>query len=429
MFALDLAGVTFIKNMLNKIKFLVEKIKDWLPKAQSQIKAHAAEIEAKIKQENLNPLPQSQIKTLSHEINRLPIPQTYRDAIQSKLTEAIAQWQEQEDAANSLVILGSPVEPLSKILNEALADWEQQHFWTIKILSWSERPSNYVTIKSQLLQEMGWTQDNHQQSEKSRVLMVIPDLSLCFLRCIDGLDGIEYLQDLLLNNRSQFWLIGCNEWAWQYFNIICQLEAYFDHTFSLPPLEDLELKQWLTPISKMIKFNFLNGKNNQNQGSQLKDDNEENWSSSSEQDYFQKLEVISQGLSSVAAKLWLLSFRIQEEKDEEEKNNDELTSANKSEPEIKENIVLKLPNLNNLPELTKNEFYILFSLGLHGELTLSELALSLGEPKNTVQNQVQVLRQLGLLNFNNNRLRLNPVYYLQLKKDLVNNYFLTEGAK
>jgi hypothetical protein len=415
-----------------KIGALIEQIKHWFPKAQAQLQAQANDLENKINHQSLNPLPHDKITYLSNRIDSLPTACSHRVAVQSKLQEAIAQWQEQEDAPNSLVVLGSPVEPIGKILNESLAEWEQQHLWLKKSLSWSTRPPHYSMIKSQLSEEIGLAQEvkpihnNYKTTPlaaeplREQVLMVIPDLSWCFLRCVDGLEGIEYLQDLLFNNRSLFWLIGCNDWAWNYLDAVCQLGTYFGEILSLPPLEDLELKEWLTPVSETIEFDFGDGQNNQNNdNSDMEKENEENWVSSAQQSYFEHLATICLGLTTVGARLWLLSLGIRKQEDESDHSD-----ALESEDEVSQTIIQERATLPDLPKLTKDDLYILFSLCLHGGLSLSELALSLGDPENRVQDRVQVLCRSGVLIRSKNLLWVNPAHYPRLKRDLADNHLL-----
>ena len=404
-----------------KIGFLIEQFRNWFPEAQAKFKAQAAEIEAKVRQRNLTPLPPSQITTLSNQIDRLAIPDCYLTTVKSKLSEAIAQWQQQQDAPNSLVVLGSPVEPVGKIVNEVLANWHNQDIVSLKSVSWSHRPPNYSSIKSQLSQEIDRVEDVTGDANKHQVMIIIPDLSWCFLRCVDGLDAIEYIQDLLFQDRSRFWLIGCNSWAWKYLNVVCQLGGYLEQTLSLPDLKDIELKEWLTPVAETIPLDFDNDHNSLHDNLNSDTDNQEDWVSSSQQNYFKHLAEISLGSTSVAARLWLLSLGIEKQEDQPDS-----AEASESENQSSSTVILAKAILPDLPELTKDDHYLLFSLCLHGQMTLSELALSLGERQPKIQNQVQALWRSGILERSQDLLKVNPAHYPQLKKDLSNNHFLID---
>jgi hypothetical protein len=403
--------------MLSPIKFLTEKIRDWLPKAHTKFKAQAAEIEAKVKQNNLHDLPESQKTRLKNALKNLSIPLSYQEAIKSKLTEAIAKWQKEKDAANTLLILGNPMENISKILKETLAEWKEQELYSIKLFPSSSIHSNYSTIKSQILEEIGISKDNKKSKplEENPVLIIIPDLSKCFLRCVDGLEGIECLQDLLFKDNSRFWLIGCNDCAWEYFKIVYQLGSYFEEIIPLPTLKGVEIKEWLTPVLEMIELDFdLQENNDEN----IVDIDEKNWISSLEKTYFEHLAEISLGLSSVASRLFLFSLGM-------EKNDDKSVDSDENNNTLQS----KIQPPPDLPELSKDHRYLLFSLCLHGGLELPELALSLGESYSKVRNQVQLLWHLGILEKKKGVININPAHYPRLRKNLDDNQFLMGESK
>jgi hypothetical protein len=406
------------------IKVFLEQLRSWFPQAEAELKAQTAELRAHLQPENVTPLSPCQLKTLRQRIDALPIPSPYLNAIKSELSQAISQWQEQEDAPNSLVVLTSPIEPLGKIIQATSADWTQENLWLRKSLFWSTRPASYSTVKSQLLPEINLAKEMTREQQKQTVLIVIPDLSWCFLRSVNGLDVIESLQDLLFQDPSHFWLIGCNSWAWAYLEVVCQISGYLSKTFSLPDLGDLQLKEWLTPVSETLPLDLSNDYYSENNQWEEDNDNHENWVSASEQSYFNQLANISLGLSSMAARLWLLSLAW---KNQQEKS--ELSNSAESEHTPSKTLILEKATLPKLPNLTQAQRHLLFSLCLHGEMTLSELALSLGERPSLVQTQVQLLCYLGLLERRRDLFKINPAYYYQLKKDLADNRFLVGEGK
>lgn len=418
--------------MREKIKLLIAKFTNWFPLLQAEVQAQAADVEAKInqKKENLSPLPIHERKKLKKKIKSLPTPSVYQQALRSQLEEAVDKWQKSEDAPNTLVILNNPIEPLTKLIDESLAQWQQKHLWQIKSLSWSTRPPNYFTIKPQLFKEMELSEDENDEKESTegkplrhKILMVIPDLSLCFLRCFDGLEAINYLQDLVLKDSSIFWLIGCNEWAWEYFSIVCKLDAYFEQTFSVPRLKDIEIKEWLTPVSDKIEFDFdKTDLGSDNDNSEKENDRESDWTCELEKEYYGHLAKVSLGLSSVASNLWLRSLNIKKTKSESDDQN-----AFKLENNYDKKVILKRATIPELPNLSQDDLYILFSLYLHGSMNLKELALSLGEHKNIIQSQIQVLCRLGFIYRHKDQLSVNPINYLRLRRDFVNNQFLVSG--
>ena len=96
-------------------------------------------------------------------------------------------------------------------------------------------------------------------------------------------------------------------------------------------------------------------------------------------------------------------------------------------PETKpdsKSLIAQTPKLPKLPTLESVDRYLLYSLLLHGDLTLSTLAASLGDEEAEVQARVQVLRQQGVIEQRNRVLKINPIYYLQLKRELAANNFI-----
>lgn len=366
----------------------LKRIRRWFPQAQAQIKAQAEELEAKIKQKSLTPLTYDQINSLISQIEQLPTPQPYQATIYSRLLESLNHWRQGDTRQNSLVILGSPVEPLEKIIGKTLAECVDSVGNSTGAVGKMTRP-HYSQVKSQLEQLVS--------SEPG--IIFIPDLSWCFLRCVDGLEGIEFLKQLLLSQKqSHFWLIGCNYWAWQYLKVVSRLEVYCTDIAELPSLEGEVLHNWLTPVVETIDF-------------AESEDVEEQFPK-----YFKRLAEVALGNSAVAAKIWLLSLGWEKAEEDNENSDNQIT-------------MLEYPYLPDLPHLTKQDRYLLFSLCLHGGLDLEALALSLGDSVSLVQDQVQRLWQLDFLWEYNHLLRINPAYYPKLLRDLDNNYLLMGEGK
>jgi len=128
----------------------------------------------------------------------------------------------------------------------------------------------------------------------------------------------------------------------------------------------------------------------------------------SQSEYFENLAAISQGLPSVAASLWLRSLCY--------------------EPSVDENAPAQLKQkkakLPDLPNLLPEDRYILYSLLLHRYLSLSHLAVSLGESETTMQARVQFLLQTDAIERRNRFLYVAPAHYHKLRATLDYNNFL-----
>ena len=73
---------------------------------------------------------------------------------------------------------------------------------------------------------------------------------------MDGLDGIDYLQKMLLHDSNRFWIIASGQVTWDYLNSISDLEADCGRVISLPELESDSLKAWLKPILTELNITF-----------------------------------------------------------------------------------------------------------------------------------------------------------------------------
>ena len=372
---------------------------------------------------SLAELPKEVREKLIDEVENLPINPADTEAILSILDEAFALWHEDpSNANNSVVILSSPVTPVSRILSETLPEWAKQKQVSIKLLPFTSRPEAIASTKSKLEHYIKRkSTPNYSETQKLEVV-VIPNLSWCFLRSLDGLEGIDYLRSLLgdgceITGRSalagkspitptknRFWIIGSNQVCWEYLNLVYNLEAYCGRADCLPAISAEKLQEWLTPIIDKLEITFDEPRIDK----QLLEGDKDN-----RDHYFDILGDISQGVSIVAVQGFLKSIHCEEVDREDE---------TQPQPGI---LVAKTPRLGKLPALESADHYLLYSLLLHEDLTLSALAESLGDDEAEVQARVQVLRQQGVIEQQDRVLKVNPIYYPQLKRELeVNNFII-----
>lgn len=402
--------------MVKEIKArILDRFKSWFVKSRHVLffwrKEDSQEKPAQLR--SLEELPDSVRKNLADAIKNLSSNPADVKAIASKLEETFARWcKDPDNSANSIVILSSPVTVVSRILSEALEEWADQKQVSIKVLSLKARPNDTQTIKSQLEDylENQSQEDNHNSQE--REVIVIPNLCWCFLRSVEGLKGIEYLQLLLCNHPSsipqqhnhkkRFWIFGANHIGWDYLNLVFNLQAYCGEVVTLPEIESKELQEWFEPITNEFKLTFARAGIDQQLLDQDKDDKTL---------YFERLTTISQKISIVATQVFLQSISYQE------------TDEEKSESSQKV-LVARNPKLPDLPTLEPADQYLLYSLLLHDDLTISALAESLGDEEAEVQGIVQMLSRYGVIEQQNKTLSINPIHYPRLKQQLQNNNFI-----
>lgn len=445
-------------------------------------------------EEALAKLPDDVARELKTAANQLAVVQYERQQVLDALDEAISLWREHPHLVNnSMVVLAHPVSSVARILAESLDDLESQQKQPlqIRLLDWIERPPDVGDIKQEIKEKLNWDEehfpsadgskrphrsinDNVQKEEEEeetdpRAIAIIPNLSWCFLRSADGLEGIDYLQEALLSDRSQFWIIGSGQVGWEYLKSTLKFHAYCGDTVYLPKLSGKQLREWMSPIISEFDIYFsdsaLHKRLQKTESlldmdistdkpieaiseitqemsatvqssirafknemlSETDDDNDDDNNPCS--DYFNRLADISDGVSVVALQVFLKSLRYRKvtQEDIEEGALSHLSSSRLKDDEPKtQHIIATTPKLPPLPDLSQNDLYLLYSLMLHGDLTIKALASSLGDAPQVVNNQVQILRNADVIEQKNGIVKANPVHYPRLRRELSNNNFIIE---
>lgn len=381
--------------------FMVRKLfKNVVSQVQSGLlRAKAA---SKLAEEGLCSLPSAWDVEVRRRLRALPYPAAYLTAVADQIAEAIAAWQNDLDAPNNLVLLGSPVDNTAAVLDAALtADYAPELMASLDILRplpWRMRPADPLSIEAQLNEALARLQgaeqiDDPDDLARRQQVMVLPPLEQCYLRCIGGWRGIEWLRDTVSVQQNYFWVIPSNTWAWAFLNRVCQVDAYLNYTHTLPRLDRDALSDWISPLAETL-------------GQPLSEADESSsalgdisWSTFAE---------LCEGRPEVARALWLRSLRLQK-------------SDRPEQPQIPDQgeplpVPLRQvqPALPTLPDLEAADHYVIHALMLHGVMARSHLALSLGQSESIVQVRVQMLRQAGLLRLTESGLGIHPAYYSRL---------------
>ena len=379
---------------------MFEQFRNWLDNNRSFLFSRFTKdaLATQEPERSLIELPPEIRKKLIDGIENLPSNPGDCRAIREKLDELFELWQNNlENANNSLVVLSSPVVTVSRILTSTIEDWAEQKQIPVRLVPLKARPEIADTIAAKLEQYLEGEFVEQAMGSHQPEVVVLPNLSWCFLRTWDGLEGIEYLQSRLCNGfKDRFWIIGGGQVGWEYLNSVSSIEAYCAEVFILPPLEPEQLQQWLEPIIKDLQITFDDSSLDRQILEGDKDDKTH---------YFERLADVSKGVSTVALQIFLKSIYYEELEEQENA------------------IIAKVPELPELEELESADQYLLYSLLLHGDLTIFALAESLGDPTDRVQARVQVLRQRGIVEQRGKILKINPIYYPRIKENLASNNF------
>lgn len=383
--------------------------KDWINQVRSGLLRMQSA--SGLADDQLCPLPSVWELGVRQRLRALPYPEAYLTAVAEPVVEAIATWQNTLDAPNNLVVLGSPVDDTAAVLEAALTSDRTEHLQLLRPLPWDLRPADPLTIREQLVRALTQLKEAEEDDgendpddlSRRRTVIVLPPLEQCFLRCIGGWQGVTWLRDTAGAQRNHFWLISSNTWAWTFLNRVCQVEAYFNQTVPLPPLDGDTLQAWLTPLAQT-----LSPLPEKDPAAGL---GHSSWSTFAE---------LCEGRPEVARSLWLRSLRLQKP---DCPDQPQLLAREEALPVPLHQVQIALPSL---PDLEATDYYVIHALMLHGMMTRLHLALSLGQPESIVQVRVQMLRQAGLVRLSPAGLSLHPAFYQRLYGELNTNNFLTE---
>ncbi|MBE9138713.1 hypothetical protein IQ254_16185 [Nodosilinea sp. LEGE 07088] len=376
------------------------------------LRARAA---SKLSEDQFCVLPQVWDLAVRQRLQDLPLPNTYLIAVAEQVTEAVTTWQTTLDAPNSLVLLGTPVDDTGAVLTAALEERapELTQRWRIlRPLDWITRPADPLSIKGQLAKALEQLKESEEDDgeddlddlSRRLTVIVLPPLEQCFLRCIGGWQGVEWLRDTVGTQRDYFWLIPCNTWAWAFLNRVCQVEAYLNQIADLPRLDSDSLSDWLTPFAETLTNSPADEDLSTSALGNI------SWSNLAE---------LSGGSPEVARLLWLRSLRLQETDRPAQPQPLEAGDA------LPVPLYQVQPSLPSLPDLDALDYYLVHALMLHGITLRSQLALSLGQSESIVHLCGQTLRQSGVLRLSRQGLSIQPIHYPRLTTELDSNNFLT----
>lgn len=394
--------IIFLLFYFKRMSTVLQRFKTWIFESRSSVFSWYTKDSnnLQIPTKSLVELPPDLRKKLIVATNELSDNPSDTEAIRSCIDESFEQWRDRpQNAGNSIVILTSPVMIVSRIIITILENWAEEKQISVKVLPWNERPADANEIQSKLQQYL--EQESQDTTSKKPEVVVIPNLNWCFLRSMDGLDGIDYLQKMLLLDSDRFWIIASGQVTWDYLNSISDLEADCGRVESLPKLESDSLQAWFKPILTELSIVFADPRLE----SQILEGNKD-----AETIYFEDLTSISRGISVIALRAFLASI-CYEPLDEEEDLKSGVLKA-------------KSPELPNLPNLESAHHYLLYFILLHGDITLPALAHSIGDKKSKVRKHIKFLRGEGLVEEVNEVLKINPIYYPKLKQELLNNNFI-----
>lgn len=377
-------GITSLDNLLTGLD-------DWFKRKKSRLDDDSEVL-----------LPCERSIPLRQQVAALDLPAPLLSFVRDELKEAIATWRSDPDAANVMVVLSRPVEPIAPVIEATLSGGNGPFDSYHTLLPCQHRPTDPSAIPLMLTSALDEALPP-VADDGEVVIQSLPSLDQCFLRCIDGWSGIERLREVMLEHRKRFWLVGCNGWAWRFLDHVSQISSYFPEARTLPALNGAELREWLAPVANELGLNQTDATSPDHHESSGEGAND------TEPDQWIQLSELSCGSYRIASELWLGGLRVDPD--------DESGKVRQSRPA-----------LPDLPSLTDEDRYLLHSLLIHGTMRRSHLAFGLGLPSHRLEPRIHRLLAEGVLQDSGGELSVMPAHYPCLVKELANsNHFTGES--
>ncbi|MBE9068356.1 hypothetical protein IQ260_17020 [Leptolyngbya cf. ectocarpi LEGE 11479] len=366
-------------------------------------------------------LPSDLRQKLLTQLQQLPSHPDHSEQLQTEFQHAFEAWHQGQRSNprgwlagchdNVWIVISSSATNLTDILsvfvktlagNDPRVDEKLTYQGVpLQLVQWPVRP-DVESLQKSLRQQA--------DSLHNREIVVIPCLEHCFLRSVEGLKSMDYFTQHLLTDPSRFWILGLGQVGWQYLQAISALDGYSNRITHLNELTGKQLKEWLDPIVSELNIEF------QSSSLRAKVTNENvDW----QEKYFSTLADKTDGIDTVAVQLFLNTLQVIDDDPEKEQT----ASEKPSKPFQNRKIQARLAEQPSMPELEGESIYLLYSLLLHRTLTKLELAESLGLTLYQIEPLVQTLRKAGIIEQQEQRFRLNPVYYPLVHTKLAGDNF------
>ncbi len=241
-------------------------------------------------------------------------------------------------------------------------------------------------------------------AREERVICIIEDFHLLFLRTLEGVALIEKLQSFISQTESKvFWIITCNIYSWKLQDPILQLASAFKEVLQVEKLNIVELEKLIDSRHSLTGFqlNFLTEVRKKNLWEKWKKETQE----ALKKEFLKKLGSVSDGNISVAIFYWLRSIaKIEKEK-----------LFIQSELSLDKNLIYLL---------SSEQLFTLAALVQHVSLSSKEHALIFRQDPSKSQVQLRKLADLGILYVQNDRYELHFFLYRALIKILMEKHLL-----
>lgn len=270
---------------------------------------------------------------------------------------------------------------------------------------WAEENGHQV-LDPPARSDLFGTASDHLPDLNGEGVLVVPRLERWFLRHHDGLGRVRQLL-VELDRIDRPCLIGCNSWAWRYLVAAIDADLILPTGMTFQAFDAERLHYWFSEMGgedgmQSLRFRLSEG------GKDVMAVDEHG---KLDNDYFQTLAATSLGIPWVAWHLWRRSLRAE--------NGDLQTSSDDAIDQQLDEQTLWIAALDEfrLPGSSRQSaLLVLQSLLIHGELSESELAMTL--PTQGIAAVLSALRTAGFIERDGDVYQCHPAAYPSIRSGL-----------
>lgn len=249
-------------------------------------------------------------------------------------------------------------------------------------------------------------------------ILAFPHLEQWYLRHEDGLTMVRELLERLIILRKRV-LLGCDSWAWAFLQQTIGIEDMLGEPQTLAAFDAKRLDGWFRSTFDFQGHEFRQSGNNELVFPDLLNaDNKELESSTA----ISSLAAKARGNPGVALALWRAGLRTC---DADGDASAPPSSAAKSVIWVATPSDLAPPELQ--VDVDQVHRFVLHAILLHGGLSQSSLDAILPFSRDDIQRRVSALRRAGVLDEQDERLRVTLTAYPLVRRDLESEGFLTDA--
>lgn len=323
-----------------------------------------------------------------------------------RFKKAYELWQNEFPSALAVIgEKGSGKSSFWQLVKEDILKNEQIITLQIDKTCWTEKEIVEQIARALKIEDVSTAEDLIQkvQNKRKRIAIILEDIQNCYVRNINGYEGIYRLLYLISETNIQIlWGVSCSRYAWNFLDKVLNVSDYFTHIAQTDELNGDQIKSVILKRHKSSGYRLQFTADTPTQKSRsyrkLLDDEQASQEYLKEQ-YFERLGKVAEGNASIAMILWIRSI----------KDFDDTFFY--IEPFYSEAI-------QRIENLEPPELFTFAAMVLHDMLTPRELSLALNE--SVQDSKLMISRQVArkILVKEPNGYMLNQLIYRQVLKIL-----------